>query len=325
MKRTVAFTKGLIHQANKFKLPTELIIVEWNPPADKVLLKELLPSPENGSYLTLRYIVVPAAIHKTYKHSDTLGLFQMIAKNVGIIRAKGDFILCSNIDILFSDACFSFLASGKMKQGCFYRNSRCDVPKAVLEIESFDEQLAFCEANVLKRIGGKNYIRYMRYIPVASFSFKRIMTFLDKQWRAIEFGIFKNNRETNGLDTDACGDFTVMSKQDWLKIKGYPELDLYSIHVDSMALLAAHALGIKQVLLGKEECIYHIWHKEGWESFETPLDVIRFMEKRPGLDWHFVFEAGKYLYTQKQTWPINKPGWGYANEKFEEHIFNSIE
>ncbi len=34
----------------------------------------------------------------------------MIAKNVGIRRARGAFILCTNIDILFSDALFRLLA-----------------------------------------------------------------------------------------------------------------------------------------------------------------------------------------------------------------------
>src|ERR1041385_4360887 len=88
LKRTSIFVEGLIHQCNKFKLPAELIIVEWNPPQDKPLLKEVLPRPLNGDYLELRYIVVPPSIHSKYKHSDTLGLFQMTAKNVGIRRAS---------------------------------------------------------------------------------------------------------------------------------------------------------------------------------------------------------------------------------------------
>ncbi len=322
LKRTTAFVNGLIHQCNTFKLRAELILVEWNPPAGKPLLHEVLPSPQPGSYLTIRYVVVPSAIHQQYKHADTLGLFQMIAKNVGIRRAKGEFVLCTNIDILFSDACIAFLASGQMQQGFFYRNSRCDVPKEVMDLPDFNQQLAFSATHVLKRIGGKNYIRYMRYLPVALFSFRNTMQLADRIWRAIELGIFKNNRDMYGLDTEACGDFTLMSKNDWLRIQGYPELDLYSIHVDSMALLAANALGIKQALLDKNECIYHIWHKEGWESFETPLSVIRFMEKRPGLDWHFVFEAGKYLHTQQQTWQLNQPDWGFAGETFQEYVFN---
>jgi hypothetical protein len=321
LKRTATFLNGLLHQSEKYKLPLELIIVEWNPPAGKPLLKEVLPAPPKGSHLTLRYIVVPPEIHKSYKHSDTQGLFQMIAKNVGIRRAYADFVLCTNIDILFSDACFQFLAKGNYEKQVFYRNSRCDVPNTVMDITEHEKQLEFCRKNIIKRIGGKNYIRYMRLVPVMLFSFRNIMKIADNIWRAIELGIFDNNRDMYGIDTEACGDFTLMSKEDWLLIEGYPELDLYSIHIDSMALLAASAMGLKQILLSKEECIYHIHHKEGWESFEKPIDVIRFMEKRPGLDWHFVFEAGKYLYKNRQTWQLNKKDWGYLNETFNEYVF----
>ena len=45
----------------------------------------------------------PSVLHRRLKYADRLPLFQMIAKNVGIRRAKGQFVLATNIDILFSD------------------------------------------------------------------------------------------------------------------------------------------------------------------------------------------------------------------------------
>ncbi|HWB64502.1 MAG TPA: hypothetical protein VG603_13385 [Chitinophagales bacterium] len=325
IKRNSHFLKGLIAQANKYKLPVELIIVEWNPPDSKPLLKDVLPAPQPGDYLELRYIVVPSSVHRSYRHGDTLGLFQMIAKNVGIRRAKAEYILCTNIDILFSDACFSFLAAKKLEPGKYYRNSRLDVPKEVMDFETLDEQLKFCQSNIIKISGGDKHYKYVRNVPGFVAMFRRPMLLLDKIWEAFEHGLLGNNRDLFNVDTEACGDFTLMSKTDWLKIEGYPELDLYSIHIDSMALMAARSLGIQQVLLKPGECIYHIEHKEGWSSFETPLDVIRFMEKRPGLDWHFVFESAKYINQKKTGWGLNKPDWGFAESNFEEFTMNAFQ
>ena len=48
-------------------------------------------------------IEVPAKIHARYKYAKALPLYQMIGKNVGIRRARGQYILATNIDILFSD------------------------------------------------------------------------------------------------------------------------------------------------------------------------------------------------------------------------------
>ena len=46
---------------------------------------------------------MPSELHARYPHGDALPLYQMIAKNVGIRRARGQFVLATNIDILFSN------------------------------------------------------------------------------------------------------------------------------------------------------------------------------------------------------------------------------
>lgn len=121
----------------------------------------------------------------------------------------------------------------------------------------------------------------------------------------------------------ACGDFTLMSKADWLKIEGYLELDLYSIHIDSMALNACVAAGMEQVLYPQELCTYHIHHEEGWSSMD-PLKVLHFSEKRPGIDWAIMFESGKHIIKNKTNYGFNKPDWGFANQAFEEIVFNPL-
>lgn len=117
LRRTSAFVNSVFEQSKKWNVSVELIIVEWNPPKDKPLLKEVLPKPSGDVPVSLKYVIVPNEVHNNYNNAETIPLYQMIAKNVGIRRAEGKFILCTNIDILFSDSIFAFLQKELYKKG----------------------------------------------------------------------------------------------------------------------------------------------------------------------------------------------------------------
>lgn len=323
LKRTTCFIEGIYHQAKKFNLKIELIIVEWNPPNNKPFLKDVLPKPNNHSLVILRYIIVPERIHEKYKLSHSIPLYQMIAKNVGIVRANADFVLCTNIDLLFSDELFEHLSLNNFKPNIYYRANRVDIPTKVMEFEGFEKQLNFGKKNIISRLGKGRGNEYIFGVPDFLYWFGNTMKLLNVVFKLF-FHIFysKNEVKMLSIDTFACGDFTLMHKDDWKRIEGYPELDLYSIHVDSMAIIAATAIGIKQEILPHKMCSYHIYHENGWESFkDNPVDLIRFIEKKPGLDWFSIYESGKHLVKNKKTWGLNKPDWGFSNEKFKEYIF----
>jgi hypothetical protein len=74
----------------------------------------------------------------------------MIAKNVGIRRARGEYVLATNIDIIFSDGFFRFLKSDQLKPGRMYRTDRWDVDSDVPPDASIDEQLAYCQTHLLR-------------------------------------------------------------------------------------------------------------------------------------------------------------------------------
>ena len=319
LRRTQAFVNSVYVQSKKFNLPIELIIVEWNPPADKPLLKEVLIGPKEDVPVSLRFIVVPREIHATYRFSDSLPLYQMIAKNVGIRRAKGEFVLCTNVDILFSDSSFERMAQREFEKGKFYRANRCDVPKEVMEISDLKGQLAYCKKNVLRRLGntpghealtGPNWL--FKYAWLSKLLNKALM----KIWHLTHRGQFAHFL----VDFMACGDFTLMSKEDWFKIDGYVELDMYSIHIDSMGLWSASALGITQEIFDFKECVYHIDHENGWES-EDLIKTIQFLSDKPSLDYSIVHRAGMKMVSTKTNWNLNKEDWGWANEQFEEFTF----
>jgi hypothetical protein len=70
-------------------------------------------------------------------------------------------------------------------------------------------------------------------------------------------------RQTRRCHTNACGDFTLMSRDDWFRLRGYPEWPIYSFHIDSILLYAASVSGIRHVELGPPFRIFHIDHSAG--------------------------------------------------------------
>lgn len=148
--RMQVFVSAWIEQARRHNLSSELILVEWNPPEDRPRLAEALRWPEDTGPTRVRIIEVPAEIHRRYRHAEALPLYQMIAKNVGIRRARGEFVLVTNIDIVFSDEIVRFLAERKLEKGKLYRTDRYDAATDVPVDGTLDEQLAYCRGHIIR-------------------------------------------------------------------------------------------------------------------------------------------------------------------------------
>ena len=119
-------------QCERFNLSHEIVIVDWNPPIEKPFLFETL----KGKF---KSIIVPPEIHNRYGQAKLFPLYQMIAKNAGIRRASGEFILATNVDILFSDDIVEFMATKPFSEGNLYRAYRYDAkpgPKTVEEAKN---------------------------------------------------------------------------------------------------------------------------------------------------------------------------------------------
>jgi hypothetical protein len=150
LHRMRAFVNGWIEQARRFGIPSELIIVEWNPPPDRPRLAEVLSWPPDFGPCQVRIIEVPAELHRRFAHADALPLYQMIGKNVGIRRARGKFVLATNIDILFSSELASFLAGQRLLDGHMYRIDRHDAMSDVPSDAPLEEQLAYCSSHLIR-------------------------------------------------------------------------------------------------------------------------------------------------------------------------------
>jgi len=106
----------------------EFIFVEWNPILDKPLVCENLKKIFKNK---IRYYVVHPKYHEQYCTCDWF--IEYPAKNIGIRRSKGEFILCTNSDIIFSPEVCKALSS-KLDRNRMYRAVRIDIPCDYLNV-----------------------------------------------------------------------------------------------------------------------------------------------------------------------------------------------
>lgn len=106
----------------------EFILVEWRPIEDAPYLSTLLTAafPELGPD-QLRCYVVDPAYHDALSLNPRLQFQEFIAKNVGIRRARGTFVLTTNTDIFLSRGVVARLASRSIERGILYRATRYDL------------------------------------------------------------------------------------------------------------------------------------------------------------------------------------------------------
>lgn len=162
----------------------------------------------------VRIIQVSTEIHSRFKNSNVIPLFQMIAKNVGIRRARGRFVLATNVDILFSNELMQFIALEQLDPHGMYRIDRHDVPAEIPPYFSLDEALIWCNQNVLRIYRHLETVNMIDGITASSSIYENSV------FRKIHNWFRKLERP---LHTNACGDFTILSAEYWMKVAGNPE------------------------------------------------------------------------------------------------------
>lgn len=318
IQRMQLFVNGLLEQCQRYQLNAELLLVEWNPPLDKPRLAQALFWPVDSVPCRVRIIEVPSEIHQRFKYADRLPLFQMIAKNVGIRRARGWFILTTNIDILFSGDLMHFMASRRLKKGHMYRVDRYDVSADIPLDLPIETKLEYCQQHVIRindREGTRN---------VHSGSYHAV--YPARTWRSwlhevVQDWGLRPTTTWSRLHTNACGDFTLMAREHWFALHGYPEFEMYSLHLDSLLCHAAHHGGARERVLRDPMRIYHIEHATG--SGWTPEGKIKLNNRLktagiPQLD-HDQFAAwATQMRGERRPIIFNDETWGLANEDFPE-------
>ncbi|UOD35546.1 hypothetical protein DSN97_04270 [Deferribacteraceae bacterium V6Fe1] len=271
IKRFQNCLNSIFYLNSKYHFPIEVVIVEWNTPDYKPSISKYMNIDSKPDSCDIFYYNVPSTVHNKYKYSNRLFLYQMIAKNVGIRRSLGEFILCTNADIIFSEELFRFLSEMTLEKDKIYRAIRVDVDNKMLDFESYQDLIEYCQESVIRvngytSLSSKDYRKDEFLIVNLLSNIERFNLFSGKLEEKIEY-----------FFTNACGDFQLMHKDNWEKLRGYPEFDKYSFHLDSILEYQAVYSGIKEVTLPDEKCIYHIEHDSGF----VPEKKSEFEKKYP--------------------------------------------
>src|SRR5688572_14050834 len=64
LARTQIFVNNFARQCQRYKLPAELILIDWNPVQDRPGLAAVLSIPSETQFCQTRVITVPAALHR---------------------------------------------------------------------------------------------------------------------------------------------------------------------------------------------------------------------------------------------------------------------
>ena len=241
---------------DRYGLDYEFVLVEWNPPPDRPKLKDAIvwPEPIHGR---VRIIEVSEEIHHSLPRSNRMQLYEFTGKNVGIRRAKGEFVLSTNSDILLSSKLVSFLACRKLSHKCFYRTNRYDLDRAIPpQVASVNEQLEFCEHHFTRVNLRGATIDFRNRHPNSKELNLEVLRYHINRIRRRRVGKIEDI-----LHTNASGDFMLMSRESWNALRGHPETFISNSHLDAFMCSMAAGSGLRQVILSGPMRAYHQYHR----------------------------------------------------------------
>jgi hypothetical protein len=125
------------------------------------------------------------------------------------------------------------------------------------------------------------------------------------------------------LHTCACGDFTLMAREDWFELLGYPEFEMFSLHIDGAFCYMAHHAGVVEEVLEEPMRIYHIEHGAG--SGWTPEGAVKLMERIaakgiPCLECQEVLAWATEMRRLNRPLVLNHEDWGMPDDVLSETV-----
>lgn len=241
LSRCHVFVSSISILSNRYNVESEIIFVEWNPLSNTATLHEELTKNKAAIEYKqkMRFISVPNHIHNKFKNRQPhLPVLDYVGKNVGIRRSRGRFILVCSPDIIFQDALFDMMKNNLLEDKYIYRTTRADVTRG--------------------KIVPNNYEEHQKLLLDCSQSITA--THLDVPSHVYDNTV-GNRIEVSHMCRNGCGDFLLMAKDNWFRLKGCPETGFSQrfMHLDSMTLTFAVKY-FEQWMLSKNFTIYHQDH-----------------------------------------------------------------
>jgi hypothetical protein len=319
----------LSYWVEKCELPTEFFLVDYNPIEENEPLRTKIKWPENRRFLQIRMMTVPREVHQSLVNPDirfTVPVFEFPAKNMAIRRARGEVILSTNADILPDPGILRFIKNKSTSKSAFYRADRYDYHR----ISNYD----FSNPRQLISTIKKNI--FVVHLRGYAFEFSNGLS----QWELLKFK-FKNGYQRfkdinvvkfeslamrynwkivydnipQKFHTHCSGDFMLMHKDHWQKLRGYPEETLISTHVDALFTVMAGTSGLKEKIV--KWPLYHQDHERRYITNVGRDDA----DNRIQVMYDRLTKEGKRMVAMNEPIIYNDKNWGFGNMQFEEEVF----
>lgn len=259
-----------------YPIATELIVVNYNPVADRPHLLDVLPLQFGLSHVSVRYITVPNETHLSYVQEHAvkkLPFLEYVAKNAGIYRAKGEYILCINPDIIIPKETFEYIYHKKLDAGFFYRADRFDHKAVERDIAQGDKYIKQAKANTFRMFMMAHIVPF----AVGNMWLLRVFRKLNQMYARYEvyyyyyssliFPFFQPKfylRPEMIWHCNASGDFMLMHRSKWIALNGYMEKAHLPLHVDATFVVKAGVYGLKQ-----KTFLHPVYHQHHERRFDT--------------------------------------------------------
>lgn len=266
LQRIQTFVRCLDHQVRLHPGVFELVIVEWNPLADRPPLSDILPATR---HLLVRIITVSDRLHRDI--GAAAAVLEFHGKNVGIRRAQGEFVLVTNPDILFTPQLVDELAQKKLRTDTVYRCDRYDFE--INDIENIRDESLIDFA--IKHAFVVHAMRNKSSVSVAIEPDQR-------NWPSIP----RSSIASDTWHTNGCGDFMLASREVFFTVRGLYETTMHKWHVDSISLYRFRQAQIKQHVFLCPLCVFHQHHDRNPQDVSIgSLNIIELAGEKGSTDW----------------------------------------
>jgi GT2 family glycosyltransferase len=292
-------------QLSKAGISSEIIFVNYNPTDDNEPIERFIDWPKSTVDVSIRIITVPNLAHKKLVADGTrknVPVLEYMGKNAGIRRARGEFILSMNPDIILPFDLVKKL--GQLSRDKYYRADRVD----------FEGNLQSNHRLLRLYVTGHDYSITSR----KQIAYFRAKNFLINQWKLFtpkissllnrfSVTVYYDNRECRH-HCNVSGDFFLMHRDNWHAFHGHAECNFIALHVDSLMVIQAVHSGLKEHIFNAP-----IFHQEHTRRYDASLPDPQFINA-----WNnYQQEAKKMEEAQKST-IYNDWSWGLYNFELPE-------
>src|SRR5262249_3481714 len=129
------------------------------------------------------------------------------------------------------------------------------------------------------------------------------------------------------LHRSGCGDFQLMARQDWIDLRGYPEVQAFSMNLDGLFGIIAFFAGIEERVLGAPLQIFHLEHESGSGWTPEGEDKLRRRVDARGIPWvdaRVVMELAAYMSSLDRPMILNDSSWGFGLHELREQTVQVV-